>query len=78
MVAVPAATPPTTPLEFTVATAALLLLHTPPDVASLSVVVRPEQTVSVPVMDAGVGVSTTAVVPADGQELAPFAVIVTL
>jgi hypothetical protein len=44
MVAVPAVTPLTTPEEDTVARAVLLLLHTPPEVASARVVVAPVQT----------------------------------
>ena len=43
MVDVPAATPVTTP-PATVATAVLVLLHTPPPVASVSVIVLPEHT----------------------------------
>jgi hypothetical protein len=41
MLAVPAATPETTPVEDTVATAVLLLLHAPPVVASVNAVVAP-------------------------------------
>jgi len=57
---VPAVTPVTTPLLVPmVATVVLLLLHEPPAVASLSVVVRPEQTLAVPVMEAGNGLTVT-------------------
>ena len=54
MVDTPCETPVTTPAIPTVATAVLLLLHTPPVVTSLSVVVLPAQTVGVPVIAAGV------------------------
>ena len=50
MVAEPAATPVTTPLELTVAAAVLLLDHVPPVVTSANVVVDPTQTAGVPVM----------------------------
>jgi hypothetical protein len=42
--------PVTTPVVLTVAIAVFVLLHTPPVVASASVVVAPGQTVVVPVM----------------------------
>ena len=58
MLAVPAVMPLTTPLVPTVATEVLLLLHVPPAVALLSVVVLPAVSVAVPVM-----------VPADGNGL---------
>jgi hypothetical protein len=50
MVAVPVATPVTTPVpEPTVATDVLLLLHVPPEVASLNVLVEPPaHTLAVP------------------------------
>ena len=52
--AVPAATPVTTPVaEFTVATAVVLLLHTPPVVVLLRAVVPPIHAVRVPVTEAG-------------------------
>ena len=51
MFAVPAATPVTTPVaEFTVAIPVLPLLHVPPLVALLNVVVLPTHTVAVPVV----------------------------
>jgi hypothetical protein len=51
IVTVPEATPVTTPVvEPTVAIAVLLLLHVPPDVALLSVVILPGHTLAVPVM----------------------------
>ena len=59
----PAATPVTTPVvEFTVAKEALLLLHVPPTVASLSVLVKPIHALAVPVMDAGNGLTVIIVV----------------
>lgn len=48
MVAVPTATPVTTPAELTLAIDALLELHVPPVVASVSVVVTPVQTDEAP------------------------------
>ena len=50
MVEVPATAPLTMPDVPMVATVVLLLLHTPPDVASLNVVVEPTHTVAVPVI----------------------------
>ncbi len=63
IVTVPEATPVTTPVdEPTVAIAVLLLLHVPPDVALLSVVVLPWQTLAVPVMgDKGLFLKTDVV-----------------
>ena len=62
---VPAATPVTTPVDAsTVAKTTFVLLHTPPVVASLSVVVAAGHTTAVPVMAPAVGVVsmvTTAV-----------------
>ena len=55
MVDVPAATPVTIPVLFTVAIAVLLLLHTPPAVALLNVVVEPTQALVVPVIGLTVG-----------------------
>ena len=62
MVAPPVATPLTTPVALTVAMAVLLLLHAPPAVASLSVVVPPTHNVVVPVITAGSGVTVTTAV----------------
>src|SRR4051812_14489991 len=54
MSAVPADTPPITPdIELAVATAVLPLLHAPPVVASLSVVVCPWHALAVPVIGDG-------------------------
>jgi hypothetical protein len=61
MVAVPADTPVTIPVdEPTVATRSLLLIHVPPDIALLKVVVNPVQTPLVPVMAGGL-IETVAV-----------------
>ena len=59
MVVEPAAKPVTTPVLLTDATDVVLLLHTPPLVASVSVVVKPAQTVDVPVMVPALGVALT-------------------
>jgi hypothetical protein len=53
IVAVPADKPVTTPDELTDAVDVFELLQTPPDVASVKVVVLPTQTVFVPPMEAG-------------------------
>ena len=56
----PAAIPLTTPVpEPTVASDVLLLLHVPPVVASLKVVVEPIHTLATPVIDAGFGLTVT-------------------
>lgn len=47
----------TTPEELTVATTVLLLLHTPPVVASLKLVVVPVHIYGVPVMATGDGIT---------------------
>lgn len=61
MVGTPPATPVTTPdAEPMVASAVLLLLHTPLGVPLLSVDVEPTQTLAVPVMAAGVGLTVIA------------------
>jgi hypothetical protein len=61
MVAVPAVIPVTTPVEDTEATVVLVLLHTPPAAASLSVVVDPAQTVVTPVMLPAFGTGLTVI-----------------
>lgn len=61
MVAVPAATPVTTPLLETVAIPVAELLHTPEGVASVNAVVLPTHTVLVPPIDAGVAGSELTV-----------------
>ena len=59
----PVATPVTIPDDVpTVAIPVLLLLHVPPLVASLRVVVKPMQTVAVPLTDAGNGLTVTTTV----------------
>jgi len=63
MVEVPADTPDTTPVEeFTVATPVALLLHVPPVVVELKVVVDPAHTAVVPVMAPTVGNGFTVTV----------------
>jgi hypothetical protein len=57
----PAETPVTTPDALTVATAALLLLHTPPLTASANVVLAPGQTVVVPVIEPAVATPLTVI-----------------
>jgi hypothetical protein len=64
MVALPPATPYTTPVVVTVATAVLPDDHEPPPVALLSVVESLAQTVVVPVMDAGMAGTPLIVTPA--------------
>jgi hypothetical protein len=60
IVATPVATPETTPVtEPTVATALLLLVHTPPLVALVSVVVAPLHKVAAPVIELTVGAGFT-------------------
>lgn len=62
MMALPADSPVTRPPEFTVATAVLLLVHVPPVVEALSVVVVPVQIVVVPVIDPAEGAPFTVTV----------------
>src|SRR6478735_8337928 len=62
MMLVPAVTPLTTPLLSIVATDSLLLLHTPPAVASVSVVVNPAHTLVVPLIAATTGIALTVTV----------------
>ena len=62
MVAVPAVTPLTTPAEPTVATLAAEVIHVPPAGAEVNVVVEPPQTVAVPVITSGNGVTVTVLV----------------
>ena len=59
MVAVPAVTPVTIPDVPIVATAVLLLLHTPPVVVLLNVVVEVAQTIAVPVIVPATGSGLT-------------------
>ena len=63
MIVVPTATPVTVPLsEPTVAAAELLLIHTPPPTASLSVVVSFAHTADAPIIPVGERLTVTAVV----------------
>ena len=69
IIAVPFVTPETAPDEMsTVAIAVLLLLHVPPLVASLNVVVLPAQTVVMPVIGA-MGFTVTVVVAAQPVDI---------
>jgi hypothetical protein len=67
MVLVPADTPYTTPEVPTVATAVLLLLHDPPEVTSLSVVVIEADSVVMPVIALTDGAAFTVTVSAAMQ-----------
>jgi hypothetical protein len=62
MVAVPMARPLTVPVGVTGATDGLLLLHVPPGVASLSVVIPPTHTAGSPVMGFGAAITLMIVV----------------
>ena len=55
----PALTPVRTPVEVTVATAGLVLLHVPPGVASVRVIDDALHTVLLPTMGAGDAVTVT-------------------
>ena len=59
--------PLTAPEEVTVATAVLVMLHTPPVVASVNAVDEPAQTLAVPLMEPadGKGVTVTACTAAE-------------
>lgn len=61
--------PVTIPVAFTVATRLLLLLHEPPPITSVKLVVDPPHTVAVPVIDPavtpGFTVTTNDAVPED-------------
>jgi hypothetical protein len=74
MVAVPAATPVTTPEALTVATAVLLEDQVPPTVTSVKVVVDPAQTVVVPAIAATTGLAFT-VIEAVALEVQPEAFV---
>lgn len=54
IVAEPAARPETTPVELTVATAPLLVVHVPPEIVFVKGVAEPSQTVVLPDMADGV------------------------
>ena len=61
IVATPAVTPVTIPVDPTVAIDILLLLHVPPVVISDNVIVLPGQTCVRPVIDAGAGFTVIGV-----------------
>ena len=76
IVAVPAATPVTAPvIEFTVATAAFDVVHTPPDVVLVKIVLEPIHAFVVPAIAASVGNAFTLTV-ACALEVHPFVVTV--
>ena len=75
MVEVPDETPVTTPEEFMVATAMLLLLQTPPDGLLDRVVVLPAQTLVVPVIGETTGKAFTVTVTADDVAIQPLALV---
>ena len=62
MVAVPAVTPVTTPVDEPIVAFALPLLHVPPVTRSLSVVVAPAHTLAVPAMAVGTGFTVIGLV----------------
>ena len=62
MPGIPADTPETIPIPLTVAKLVLLLLQVPPVDASVKAVVKPAQTLAVPVIAAGSGLTVTGVV----------------
>ena len=62
IVVVPAATPVTTPVVDPIFTLALLLLHVPPMLPSVSVIVKPTHTVDGPSIVDGYGLTVTVVV----------------
>ncbi len=69
MVVVPEATPIAVPVENPiVATEGVLLVHTPPVVASVSVVVKPTHTEVVPAIAAGLGLMVTTTLPCGPQQ----------
>jgi hypothetical protein len=59
---VPAETPQRSPVDPMVATEVVVLLHVPPDVASLMVVHWPTHTMGEPLMAAGKGLTVTTMV----------------
>ena len=61
MATLPCATPVTTPVVLTVATDALLELHTPPEVASTRVIEEPTQVSVGPVMVPAEGAGATVI-----------------
>jgi len=76
---VPTVIPVTTPVEpLTVATAVFPLVHVPLGVASVKVLVVPTHEIALPDIATGEVRTKTVVLPGDGQELTPLALIVTL
>ena len=73
MVAAPTDTPVTTPLELTVATAVLLLLQVPPEVAFVNVVPEPTHIAEVPLIAETVGEAFTVTVIVETGLLQPEA-----
>ena len=61
MVVLPKLTPVTTPVVLMVATDGSLMVHVPPGVVLLSVVLSPVQTVAVPVMAGSPALTVTTV-----------------
>jgi hypothetical protein len=79
MTEVPAETPVTTPVPaITVATEGVALLHVPPAVALLKVVVVPEHRVVVPVIRTGFGFTVTVIVNGAPTQPPPVEVGVTI
>ena len=68
ILAVPAASPVTTPPASTLAVDGLLLAHVPPVEVVARVVVEPTQTVAVPVIEAGLGLMETVTLPSGPQQ----------
>ena len=62
MVAIPPETPVTVPVEPIAAIPELLLVHVPPTIPSASVVVSPTQTVAVPVIGFGNGLTVAVII----------------
>ena len=76
IVAVPAVTPATAPvIEFTVATAAFDVVHTPPEVVLVKIVLEPIHAFVVPAIAASVGNAFTLTV-ACAFDVHPFVVTV--
>jgi hypothetical protein len=76
IVVVPAPIPPTMPEVPTVPTAVLLLLHTPPEEASLNVIVAPAQRENVPIITAGIGYTVTIIDTVPHPSVSVYAIVV--
>ena len=70
MVVVPAVPPVTTPVELTLATVVLLLLHIPPVTPSLNVVPKPEHTDVAPDIEPGAAITVNVVAAGVPQPVA--------